>query len=313
MIIFYNLYIYYVNVVGGFFAVIINKYKFNWDCESIIKFDMNSNEFILFFKFGTFVLDYNLIILRCELNSNILDLWSYSLSNKSLDEIVDILKETELRKPELKEELNPKKEEEQHELKEELIPKIEEEHLGMYNIKRDILPYDFLNIEQKNEDNHLYYKSENERLLGLEDNHLDYNYPKTEPLIEELPYIKRKEKKNDFIESIHFKNIPLVFEDIVENSKIIIIISNSKNFGYAKEKYYEECERQRPKNSGTSNDMFFGIHHYIQRKIEELHSLKDKNAIFKLHETNIILNDSVPIWRIMKMSKSHYIQIDVIY
>lgn len=102
-ILFRNLYIYYINSKNGFFSIIINKYKFNWNCVSTIKYLADSKKYYLYFKIGTFILNEGLKIYSIDFSSNLFSSIKFKLINKLLDEIADIIKDSDLKE---KEEIN---------------------------------------------------------------------------------------------------------------------------------------------------------------------------------------------------------------
>ena len=89
-ILFPNLYIHYINVKDGFYAIIINKYNFKCDCESTIKYLSDSKEYLLDFQIGTFVLNSDLKISHVEDSSNkLFSSIKYELKDKSLKDVAE--------------------------------------------------------------------------------------------------------------------------------------------------------------------------------------------------------------------------------
>ena len=89
-ILFPNLYIHYINVKEGFYAMIINKYNFKYDCESTIKYLSDSKEYHLDFKVGTFILNSDLKISHVEDSSNkLFSSIKYELKDKSLKDVAE--------------------------------------------------------------------------------------------------------------------------------------------------------------------------------------------------------------------------------
>lgn len=57
-----HLYYHYIETIKGFSVIIINKSKFNWYCNSIIEYNIKQNEFIAYFSFGSFKINYDLMV-----------------------------------------------------------------------------------------------------------------------------------------------------------------------------------------------------------------------------------------------------------
>ena len=55
-----HLYYHYIETLKGFIVIIINKSKFNWNCDSIIEYSIEQNEYTTHFNFGSFKISYDL-------------------------------------------------------------------------------------------------------------------------------------------------------------------------------------------------------------------------------------------------------------
>ena len=55
-----HLYYHYIETLKGFIVIIINKSKFNWNCDSIIEYSIEKNEYTAHFNFGRFKISYDL-------------------------------------------------------------------------------------------------------------------------------------------------------------------------------------------------------------------------------------------------------------
>ena len=62
IIFFPNLYFHYINIAEGYIILIINKYKFSWNCKNIFIYNNSSKKITAYFSFGSFELNNNLII-----------------------------------------------------------------------------------------------------------------------------------------------------------------------------------------------------------------------------------------------------------
>ena len=62
IIFFPNLYFHYINIAGGCIILIINKYKFSWNCINRFIYNNSSKKITAYFSFGSFELDNDLII-----------------------------------------------------------------------------------------------------------------------------------------------------------------------------------------------------------------------------------------------------------
>lgn len=73
-----HLYYHYIETIKGFSAIIINKSKFNWYCNSIIEYNIKQNEFIAYFSFGSFKINYDLMVYDFDFKfKNILTSFNY--------------------------------------------------------------------------------------------------------------------------------------------------------------------------------------------------------------------------------------------
>ena len=76
-----HLYYHYIETVRGFIVTIINKSKFNWNCDSRIEYNISSNEFYAYFSFGSFKIDYELMIYDFDSRfTNLLSAFNYTES-----------------------------------------------------------------------------------------------------------------------------------------------------------------------------------------------------------------------------------------
>ena len=57
-----HIYYHYIETKKGFICVIINKYKFNWNYNSKIEYNIEKNEFMAYFEFGSFKVNSELMI-----------------------------------------------------------------------------------------------------------------------------------------------------------------------------------------------------------------------------------------------------------
>ena len=73
-----HLYYHYIETIKGFSVIIINKSKFNWNCNSIIEYNIKQNQFIAYFSFGNFKINYDLKIYDFDFKfKNILTSFNY--------------------------------------------------------------------------------------------------------------------------------------------------------------------------------------------------------------------------------------------
>ena len=61
-----HLYYHYMSTEGGFIVLIINKFRFNWECKSRIEYNKSNQQFYAFFEFGNFEITKNLIAFNYE-------------------------------------------------------------------------------------------------------------------------------------------------------------------------------------------------------------------------------------------------------
>ena len=61
-----HLYYHYMSTEGGFIVLIINKFRFNWECKSRIEYNKSNQQFNAFFEFGNFEITKNLIAFNYE-------------------------------------------------------------------------------------------------------------------------------------------------------------------------------------------------------------------------------------------------------
>ena len=61
-----HLYYHYMSTEGGFIVLIINKFRFNWECKSRIEYNKYNQQFNAFFEFGNFEITKNLIVFNYE-------------------------------------------------------------------------------------------------------------------------------------------------------------------------------------------------------------------------------------------------------
>ena len=93
-----HLYYHYMSTKDGFIVLIINKFNFNWECQSRIEYNKNDNEFKGFFSFGNFKITQNLVIYNFEQNSEfkyILNTLGYYESNFNLLEVDNFITKRE--------------------------------------------------------------------------------------------------------------------------------------------------------------------------------------------------------------------------
>ena len=73
-----HLYYHYIETIKGFIVIIINKSKFNWNCDSIIEYNIKRNEYIAYFIFGKFKINSDLRIYNFDFKFiNILSSFNY--------------------------------------------------------------------------------------------------------------------------------------------------------------------------------------------------------------------------------------------
>ena len=89
-----HLYYYYTETIKGFIVLIINKSKFNWNCNSRIEYNISSNKFYAYFSFGNFTINSNLLIYDFDLKfKNLLKSFDYSAAFLNLRESKTILED----------------------------------------------------------------------------------------------------------------------------------------------------------------------------------------------------------------------------
>ena len=92
-----HLYYHYIEKEKGFIVIIINKSKFNWDCNSRIEYIISSNEFYAYFSYGSFKINYNLKIYDFDINfKNILTSFNYTESFLYLRDSITIIENLKL-------------------------------------------------------------------------------------------------------------------------------------------------------------------------------------------------------------------------
>ena len=97
-----HLYYYYIETIKGFIVIIINKSKFNFDCNSIIEYNIEKYEYIAYFIFGSFKISYDLKIYDFDFKfKNILTSFKYNDSFLYLRECTIIIERLKSNKEEI--------------------------------------------------------------------------------------------------------------------------------------------------------------------------------------------------------------------
>ena len=94
---YYHLYYHYMSTKDGFIVLIINKFRFNWDCKTRIEYNKYNQEFNAFFEFGNFKITENLIAFNYENSKfkNILNSLDYHEKSFDLSNIYCFFKKKE--------------------------------------------------------------------------------------------------------------------------------------------------------------------------------------------------------------------------
>ena len=88
------MYLHYINIEGGLIILIINKYKFNWNCINRFVYDEYTEKIEAFFSFGRFTLDKDLSIYCLdEKFQKLMELINYSNSCLDLNKIEKIIED----------------------------------------------------------------------------------------------------------------------------------------------------------------------------------------------------------------------------
>ena len=96
-----HLYYHYIETLKGFIVVIINKSKFNWNCNSIIEYNIEKKEYYAYFNFGRFKINYDLMIYDFDYKfKNILTKFNYHDSYLYLRQSTTIIEK--LKSPNIK-------------------------------------------------------------------------------------------------------------------------------------------------------------------------------------------------------------------
>ena len=93
-----HLYYHYMSTKDGFITLIINKFNFNWECQSRIEYNKNDKEFKGFFSFGNFQITKNLVIYNFGENSEfkcMLNTLGYYESNFNILEVDNFIAKRE--------------------------------------------------------------------------------------------------------------------------------------------------------------------------------------------------------------------------
>lgn len=96
-ILYSHLYYHYMSTKDGFIVLIINKFRFNWDCNTRIEYNKYNQEFNAFFEFGNFKITKNLIAINYENSKfkNILTSLGYHEASFDLSNIYCFFKKIE--------------------------------------------------------------------------------------------------------------------------------------------------------------------------------------------------------------------------